>query len=197
MEMGVWLEENLHQVARTLSVARSHCVRQHLEQTLGFLGILLFLRTLLLFPLGGVFYEPRDPLVFLFFLFRRDWLTIHKFQAIKIPFAGLNSHLHLFFSRNTRFYFVHPVTVVIGLSLQLRIHYSPQKFTCRQSSVAGRILNVSWNAEHQEGGSDQARNAQPFRRFDDRFSKTHSTSAHCAILIEGVVGGNPMHSVGL
>src|SRR6202521_4266692 len=118
MEMGVWLEENFHKLALTLSVARGHCVGEHLEQTLGLLGI-LFLRMLLLFPLGGVFYEPRDPLVFLFFLFRGDWLTVHKSQAIKIPFAGLNSHLHLFFSRNTCFYFIHPVSVVMGLGLQL------------------------------------------------------------------------------
>ena len=52
--MGVWLEENFHQLALTLSVARGHCVRQHLEQTLGFLGI-FFLRTLLLFLLIWIF----------------------------------------------------------------------------------------------------------------------------------------------
>src|SRR6267378_6083176 len=118
MEVAVWLEENFHKLALTLSVARAHCVRQHLQQTLGFPGI-LFLRTSLLFLLIWLFKEPRDSLVFLFFLFRRDSLTIHKSQAIKIPFAGLNNHLLFFFSRNTRFYLEHPVAVVIGLSLQL------------------------------------------------------------------------------
>src|SRR5258706_14377690 len=102
MEIRIWFEENFHQVALTLSVARSHRVRQHLQQSLSFLDI-CFLRPLLLFLLFWCFYDSRDPLVFLFFLFRCDWLTVHKSQTSKIAVASLNHHLLLFSCWDTRF----------------------------------------------------------------------------------------------
>jgi hypothetical protein len=110
-----------------LTEPRRDRFRQHFEQLLGLPGVLL-LCALLLFLLARGVQQTLDALVFLFLLVPSNRPSVDRRQPIEVSCSGLDDPLDLLFSRILGFRLIHPVAVVIGLSLEFASNRFAQAF---------------------------------------------------------------------
>ncbi len=149
MEIRVGLEEDFYEAIFVLAELRGYCFRQHFEQLLGLPGILL-LCALVFFLLARRVQETLDALVFPFLLVSSNRPSVHRKQTIKVSCAGLNDPLNLLFSGIFDFRLIHPVAVVIGLSLELTSDRFAKKVAGRFRLLAGLALRECRNTENNQ-----------------------------------------------